>query len=81
MRTTICHYRVQRREIAYLRFILEGYDGAALLTTLDAAQGVVRLCVAPGNLALIRDLMDHLGREMRIEALPALDAPVRGSDV
>ncbi|MBW1647281.1 MAG: DUF4911 domain-containing protein [Deltaproteobacteria bacterium] len=81
MQTTICHYRVERREIAYLRFILEGYDGAAVLTTLDSAGGVVRLCVAPGNLSLIRDLMDHLGREMPLEALPPDDVEARGSDV
>jgi hypothetical protein len=74
MHMTIRHYRVERRYIAYLRFVLEGYDGAAVLTTLDAAQGVVRLCIAPGNLALIEDLMTHLGGEMRIEALTAPDA-------
>lgn len=76
MHTTIRHYRVERREIAYLRFILEGYDGAAALTTLDAAQGVVRLSIAPGNLALIQELMAHLGGQMRIEALRGLDAAV-----
>jgi hypothetical protein len=80
MRTTIRHYRVERQEIAYLRFLLEGYDGAAVLTTLDAGQGVVRLCIAPGNLELMEALMDHLGREMRIEALTALDAAARGTD-
>ncbi|MDD2604354.1 MAG: DUF4911 domain-containing protein [Desulfobacterales bacterium] len=80
MRTTIRHYRIERREIAYLRFLLEGYDGAALLTTRDAVRGVVQLRIAPGNLELVQALMAHLGREMRMEALTALDAATRGTD-
>jgi len=31
-----------------LRFILEGYEGIALVTTLDAALGLVEMSIAPG---------------------------------
>lgn len=37
------YFRVDRRHIAYLRFILEGYDGLATLTTIDSRQGIVAL--------------------------------------
>ncbi len=37
------YFRVDRRHIAYLRFILEGYDGLAILTTIDSRQGIVAL--------------------------------------
>jgi len=40
--------RVDRREICFLKFILEAYDGIATLTTIDAHQGVVMLRIAPG---------------------------------
>lgn len=32
-------------KISLFRFILEGYDGLAVLTTLDASKGLVRVLV------------------------------------
>ena len=47
---TIQHfYRIDRRDISYLRFILEAYDGMAVLTTRDAARGIVSVTIAPGR--------------------------------
>ena len=42
------HYRVDRREIAFIRFILEAYDGIAILKTLDPQPGLIELQIAPG---------------------------------
>ncbi len=36
-------FQLPRREIAYLRFIVEGYDGLLFLRTLDAAAGLVEI--------------------------------------
>lgn len=33
--------RIDPRRIGYLKFILEGYDGMALVTTTDAKDGLV----------------------------------------
>ena len=42
-------YRIDRREIYFLRFLLEAYKGAASMTTLDSQGGIVALHVAPGR--------------------------------
>lgn len=42
------YYRVDRREIAYLRFIFEAYDGLAVIETLDPEAGVIVFHIAPG---------------------------------
>ena len=42
-------YRIDRREIYFLRFLLEAYEGAASMTTLDAEEGIVAIHVAPGR--------------------------------
>jgi hypothetical protein len=34
--------------IHYLRFILEAYEGSAMVTTLDASLGLIQLSIAPG---------------------------------
>jgi hypothetical protein len=35
-------------EIHMLRFILEAYEGIGLVTTLDAALGLIEMSIAPG---------------------------------
>lgn len=35
--------RIRPEKISWLRFILEGYDGLAVLSTMDARLGLVRL--------------------------------------
>lgn len=45
---TIKHFFVRPREIYFLRFILEGYDGLAVVTTLQPEAGLVQISVAPG---------------------------------
>jgi hypothetical protein len=68
-----CYYRVDRRDISLLRFILEAYDGVATVTTIDSRQGIVMLTVAPGWEGLVKDLLAELsdGRDLYLEPLTA----------
>ena len=66
LHTTQRYYRIDRRDISYLRFILEGYDGAAVLTTRDAARGIVSITIAPGCEALVDSIISSL---LRAEAI------------
>jgi len=63
------YYRIDRREIHYLRFVLEGYSGAAVMRTLDPIGGVVVLLVSPGCEKEVDMVIQDLGREIRIEAI------------
>ena len=67
MRTTQRFYRVDRRQISLVKFIFEAYEGVAVVTTTDAAAGVVVLSVAPGCERLAERIMADLGRHFRIE--------------
>jgi hypothetical protein len=62
--STIWIYRVDPREIHYLKFVLEAYDGMATLTTLDARTGLIQVSVPPGAQAGARILMEALGWEL-----------------
>ncbi len=57
--------------IAFLRFVLEGYDGLAMLSTLDEKSGrvVLRYCpdVADEVTALLTDLRPLLGSPILVE--------------
>jgi len=41
-------FRVDRKQIGFIRFIFEGYDGMLSLRTVDATRGAIRVYIAPG---------------------------------
>ena len=65
------YYRVDRREIAFLKFILEAYDGIAVLETLDSTSGIVVLHIAPGCEPDIEAILQDLKTDFLIESIPA----------
>lgn len=42
------YFTVPRREIGYLRFIFEAYDGLVFMRTLRAADGLIEVAFPPG---------------------------------
>ena len=68
METTKRYYRVDRRQIAFLRFIFEAYDGIAVVETLDARKGIVLLHVAPGCVREVDEVLQDLKKEIMIES-------------
>ncbi len=67
------HIRVDRKEINYLKFILEGYDGIASMTTINPALGVVLLCIAPGCEKDVDMVLQELKKDIIIEPLNRAD--------
>lgn len=58
---------MDRREIGFLRFIFEAYDGIAVVTTEDPAAGRISLHVAPGCEAEVDTVLTELARDILIE--------------
>jgi hypothetical protein len=58
-------FKVERNEIAYLRFTLESYDGMAVVSTLDPQKALIEILIAPGCEAMVMNLLDSLRREER----------------
>jgi hypothetical protein len=61
------YYRIDRREIHYLKFILEAYAGVAVMRTLDPQKGLVVLHVGPGCEEEVDMIIHDLKRHIRIE--------------
>lgn len=60
-------YRVDRRQINLIRFIFEAYEGVAVVSTVEAATGLISLAVAPGCEAVAESVMDDLSKSILIE--------------
>jgi hypothetical protein len=72
---TPSYFRVDRKDIGLLRFILEAYEGVATLTTVNPGEGIVKVLAAPGREDLVADLMASLCAHREIMMEPLQEAP------
>jgi hypothetical protein len=57
---------VDKREICYLQWIIDSYDGIASVRTIDPARGDIEISIAPGCQEEVFSLIRHLEGEGRI---------------
>ena len=58
---TIKHlFKVDRREINYLKITIESYDGMAVVKTIDPNAALIELQISPGCENLVFELLDSL---------------------
>ena len=62
------YYRVDRRDIAFLRFIFEAYDGLAIIETLNPESGVIVFYIAPGCETDVDMVLTDLKADIMTEA-------------
>jgi hypothetical protein len=66
------YYRVDRREIAFIKFIFEAYDGLAVSSTIDPEAGIVMFRIAPGCEADVEMILQDLKKNIMIEKVPSI---------
>jgi len=69
LKTTTQYYRVDRRQIAFIKFIFEAYDGIAGMRTTDPAKGIIKLHIAPGCEEQVEQILRDLKKEILIRRL------------
>ena len=62
-------FRIRRQDIAYFKFILESYEGMAVVRTKDPCEAIVELMVAPGWEKDTDEALEGLQKEISIERL------------
>lgn len=77
LKTTEKYYRIDRREVYFLRFILEAYDGIAVLTTLDPEAGIIMISIPPGCEDEVEMVLQELKKDMMIEYIDAPNPVMR----
>lgn len=60
------HYLISPCEIHVLRFIIEAYEGIGVVTTLDAALGLVQLSIAPGCEEDVDRIVEEEGARLQL---------------
>jgi hypothetical protein len=70
METTRSNFFVDRKEISYLRWIIESYDGMAFLKTINPHDALIELEISPGCEKIVLELLDHLRMHEHIRISP-----------
>ena len=55
---------VDKKDIAYIVSIFEGYDDLAVVRTLDPSRGLIELMISPDFLEDARQLTEALSKEI-----------------
>jgi len=69
MDTQSRYFRLHRKDIAYFKFIIESYEGMAIVRTKDPYEAIVELMVAPGWEKDVDEVLEGLQKEIQIENL------------
>jgi hypothetical protein len=74
METVRLLLQVPRRNIVLLCGLIAGYEGMAVVRTIDPTRGLVELLVAPAFHDTALTLVHHLAREMDLHLIDPGDA-------
>lgn len=72
MDTVQWYFKINRRDIAYMKFILESYEGLGVLRTIDPRGGIVEVMVPPGLEEDMEMVLEGLRHEISIERIEHL---------
>ncbi|MDY6856476.1 MAG: DUF4911 domain-containing protein [Thermodesulfobacteriota bacterium] len=65
------YFKVDSKNISFLNFILEAYEGIAVMRTVCPKQGIVELMIAPDFENDVEHILDDLKRDFSIQAIVA----------
>ena len=64
----ICRYfKVAHRDMVFLKFILEAYEGMNVMSTVDNKAGIIRIAIMTGFVEDMDNLLLELGKEVSME--------------
>jgi uncharacterized protein DUF4911 len=62
-------YLIDRKQVGFFKFILEAYDGIAVVETIDSTAAKIKLHIAPGCEPDVENVLNELRKEMLIDPL------------
>ncbi len=69
MGTHVFYGKVSKKEIAYIRFIFEGYENVGNIRTLDAVKGYIEMIISSDYLDLFHYIVKELEKEIGLEMI------------
>lgn len=64
---TDCLVRLEKKDISYVRYIFEAYEGVANVTTVDKEQSIIKIAAVPDFADLAETILNSLRDEIHFE--------------
>jgi hypothetical protein len=69
------YFKVAHRDMVYLKFILEAYEGMNVMSTVDNRAGIIRIAIPYGFESDMDGLLAALGQKVVMEAVEWTNEP------
>uniref|UniRef100_A0A7C4JQ38 DUF4911 domain-containing protein n=1 Tax=Thermodesulfobacterium geofontis TaxID=1295609 RepID=A0A7C4JQ38_9BACT len=69
MRSSFFLIKLNPQKLAYLKFILEGYDHLAILSVLDSKKGLAKIYFFEKEKSLIKEILEDLKNFLSLELI------------
>ncbi|MEN6423042.1 MAG: DUF4911 domain-containing protein [Smithella sp.] len=63
------YFRLERKDIVLVQFIIEGYGEMAAVKTLDPRKAVIRISIIPDFMSDMSGLLDYLKDKYKMEEI------------
>jgi hypothetical protein len=70
-------FKLQRKHIALVQFIIEGYEGMATVTTIDPSKAIIQISIMPDYIQEISNIIEELRYKYNIEEVASYSIIIR----
>ena len=63
------YYKLKRKDISIIQFIIEGYEGMATVTTIDPQAAIIQVSIIPDFLSEIKNVINDLKNKYQMEKI------------
>ena len=56
--------KLNRKDISYMQFIIESYEGLAAVTTVDENVAIIKLSIMPDSVSDVDKILDSISKEV-----------------
>ena len=72
------YFKLRRKDIAMIQFIIEGYEGMATVTTIDPQTAIIQISIIPDFISDMSAVIEDLKNKFKMEEI---DSPGMSSRV
>jgi len=63
------YFKLKRKDIALVQFIIEGYEGMATVTTIDSQTAIIQISIIPDFISDISAVIKDLKNKYKMEEI------------
>jgi len=72
--------KVNRRNIAFIKYLFEGYEGLATVSTIDKSNSIIQISIMPDFIADTEKILDAVRHEVAFEEVPTYETERTGDE-